>query len=185
MSKPINIAIIGFTKCGTNSLERYLRKKYRRSIVMRTDSVYVSTIKWKALKNQYHNWRLIAITRNPIDRIHSMAQYYPELRDMTLKEIIDSKEILPEVNNVIEQCNYEKHIKIFEEKYDVKVEVVKLEDMIKLSDFPRLQVTEDTIKWSEEDYEYIKNRLQGACYNCGSNSWRTAQQCITCGSCKH
>ena len=160
MTKKINIAIIGFTKCGTHSLEHYLKKKYPKSIVERTESTYEITKKHKILKPYWSadkskpyfcEWKIMAITRNPIDRIHSLHQHCPDLKGLPVKELLTKK--------VECDCNYAKYVKTFEEREGVKVEVVRLEDMVKLKDFPHSNISKNQIKWSKKDYDYVNQFL--------------------------
>ncbi len=157
MKRPKNIVIVGFTKCGTRSLEHYLYKKhgkYRKFSVIRTENTYEETKKGFLLKNVWADWKVMAITRKPIDRIHSAHQTLPGWQDHTIEELINSE--------LITQSHYDFYIKKLAKKYGVEVDVVRLEDMIKLPDFPHINESPEKNKWSKEDYDKVQNALDKA-----------------------
>jgi hypothetical protein len=159
-------AVIGFPKCGTKSLVDYLKVKYFGCETIRPETVYKDF-------NPKHEWKkkgyqCVAIIRNPIERIHSGHQYFPHLRNLSVKDLLAGNWPHSERDqgvgfaDCIEQSDYQKYINKFESEYDVKVNVYQLEDLVTDSEFPQINKSTYNVKWSDEDLQYVKDKLKSA-----------------------
>ena len=132
----------------------WLKKKKSGVIVARPENVYTCEGKWE-------DYDFVAITRNPVDRIKSGIQYWPEFtkiyREKGIEEVLKGNKRYFGVGfgDPIEQSNYDKYIKNFEKIYNKKVKVYKFEELIKDPDFPHVNESETKIDFTDEDISII------------------------------
>ena len=102
--------ILGFSKCGTTSLSRWLHCSH-------PEIGYSGTEEY--LKN-YSKCRPVFILRNPVDRIWSMYCYHGIFKRMSFEEMLNFKSDKYQnvgCNDCIEQSDYLKYIEPFKQ-YD-------------------------------------------------------------------
>ncbi len=160
-------AVIGFPKCGTMSLVEWLKKKYPNDTISRPENIYIDV----RMPKQYEKWYEIdcwAITRDPVSRIKSGIQYWPEVtkryNEKGIRGVLEGFKRYENVGfkNPIQQSNYDYYVKKFERERGAYVRVVKFEDMIKDSDFPHINESNTKIKLPDSDIEIIKRELEKA-----------------------
>lgn len=159
-----HLIIVGFPKCGTVSLEKYLKRKYPEP----DTSVVRFEYAWKregakACEEKHSNKRPVIIVRNPVDRIWSAFRYFEFYKKMSLEEFLKNKvdhDGRLGTGDPIECSDYQKWI---DKWMHLNPIVVKLETMIVLGNFPNENPTEGRAgNWptlSNEDTELITNKL--------------------------
>ena len=158
------IVIMGFPKCGTTSLLKYLEVKYTKEIAKEAGFYphdydnKISRREWcyqpfeeqvKRFKHEFgdpKDFRLVFIIRDPVERIwpgwEAWNHYYKGMTfeqylNLETSEYDDGLSYLGEVNP-IKQVNYWKWITPWMEKYSSKlVEVYTLEGLAPHPDFPQ------------------------------------------------
>lgn len=161
------VAIVGFPKCATMSLAVYSKQIYPGSKVTRPENIY-EDLRGPHIQEKWQEYICMAITRNPIDRIKSAIQYWPEMlkiyNEKGIEGVLKGKRNYRGVgvDNPIEQSNYQKYITKFERNKGVKVEVYRFEDLIKDKAFPHINESGTKIKLTKHDIDTIKERLEKA-----------------------
>lgn len=162
------IAVIGFSKCGTMSMVGYMKNKFPEATVSRPENIYVDH-RGPHEQEKWHEMDVIAITRNPIDRIQSSIRYWPQVRklydDGGIPKLLSGVKNYINVGfrDPIEQSNYDKYIRLFEKQHACHVKVYKFEDMIKDKEFPHINESPDsTFKLTKDDRTEIQKRLDEA-----------------------
>jgi len=113
--------VVGFPKCGQNSLIEYLRVKYNLPVVGRDGAPLVtkSEFIWhydafeKMETWEGRGYKCVIIRRNPADRIWSSYNYFGYKEKMRFEEYLDLEgysKLLGE-ENPIKQSNYDYWIK--------------------------------------------------------------------------
>jgi len=142
------------------SLALWSKQKYPGSNITRSENI------WNCDGKNWNKYHCMAITRDPIQRIKSGIQYWPEIEKIYNDKGID--EVLKGIDrydgvgfgNPIKQSDYDRYIEIFENKFDVKIEVYRFEDIIKDNNFPHINESNKKIKLSNYDIGVIKDRLK-------------------------
>lgn len=152
--------ILGFIKCGQNSMAEYLRRRYnlplideegnrvikRREIACRKDAI-------EEFVRDFDNYTPVFITRNPVQRIWSAYHYLGYNTRMSFEEYLELDEY-NEIHgnmNPIRQSDYNRWIKPFNRYYPI---VVELEEMCKNPNFPRLNITSPETGYGEIPERY-------------------------------
>ncbi len=160
-----HLAVVGFPKCGTVSLEKYLKRKFPEPQI----SVVRFEYAWKrhgvkAYEEKHSNKRPVIIVRNPVDRILSAFRYFEFYKKMSLEEFLKDKvdhDGRLGTGDPIECSDYQKWINKWMHLDPI---VVKLETMRALGNFPNENPTEGRAgEWPtlrKEDTELITNELQ-------------------------
>lgn len=165
--------IIGVKKCGTTSLEKWMRQnKYtckRKESFVNLGQIGSHGIdgygpKWTGMTGaQYYKkhrkgWIPVMILRDPIKRIFSHYHYkqnhqrgdFYEIKDRNLKDALDNH---PEL---VECSNYDKFLDEWSELSPI---ILYFEDVIKWDGFPHETHCECNIKMSAEDEKLIRSKI--------------------------
>ena len=133
--------ILGIEKCGTTSLEKYLKSQGFH--VVREESNYCRWFGVIKFKYQYPNMKAVMIIRDPVERIWSHYNYKHTKQFGDRHEIkCELKEALIKYSWLVDGSNYSKWIKKWE---SVNPIIYKLEELCLLSDFPKENTTHSTI----------------------------------------
>lgn len=120
-------AIVGFQKCGTVSLEAYLKGRFGKDNVIRI----VPELTWmkggsiQFYKKYRHDYRPVIITRNYQEMLKSAYNYYPEFRSWKYDTFMRAPP----------WKSYDDEIKAFETFHPI---VLSLEEMKKNPNFPHM-----------------------------------------------
>ena len=147
--------IIGGRKCGTTSLEIFL--KIKGYDIVRREQLFTKNDGFDLYSHEFSDRQPILILRNPVDRAYSDWKYAIQkkrtelnYRDYCLLENYDPG--LGELNP-LEQSNYKKWFK----NWNINLDIFQLQDMQKIKDFPKINSTEGEI--SKEDRNYTEDKL--------------------------
>ncbi len=138
--------IPGFPKCGSSSLEKYLKDK--GFDIIREESIYRNSLGIPKYKLQYPNYQTLFVMREPIQRIWSHYNYKRYYQKGDRNEIFCSfEEALEKHPEIVDPSDYEKWLKKWQ---STKPVIVKLEDLIKINDFPMINTTEKNLISNEQ-----------------------------------
>lgn len=163
----MKFAVVGFPKCATMSMVEYLKRQNPKCEVSRPENIYEEPKK-PHLVQRWREWECVVITRNPIDRIHSAHQYFTELRQNSVHNIISGKFHNSKnyfnvgAGNLVAQSNYEYYIQRFERYHGVRIKRYRFEDLIGDPDFPRINESEFKVKWTDQEKQYVQDKLDKA-----------------------
>lgn len=149
MKQMNKFVIVGFPKCGQNSLIEYLRAKYnlpvtdnsgsplvtKSEFIWKTDAVEQMT-KWDA-----KGYKCVIIKREPVDRIWSSYYYFGYYTKMSYENYLEIRgyhRTLGEENPLL-QSDYDHWI---DRLKSFKPLVYDLEEILKESSFPVINKTE-------------------------------------------
>ena len=82
-----HLAVIGFPKCGTVSLEKYLKRKFLDISVIRYEAIWLR-VGVQEYEEKHNNKRPVIIVRNPVDRIWSAFRYFNFYKTMSLEDFL-------------------------------------------------------------------------------------------------
>lgn len=129
--------VIGFIKCGQNSLQKFLHKKYPYAWVERAE------LTWKIngpdeFRERYEEFTPFIITRDPVERIWSSYWYFSVINTKESYSEWLTNGLAKKVNHVgatnpIAASDYELFIDYWKE---LKPVVLRLEDMQSHPNFP-------------------------------------------------
>jgi hypothetical protein len=125
--------IVGFPKCGTQSLEKFLSDKGHD--VVRTELVYMDNGIEEHLQH-YSQYRTVFITRDPEERMKSLYffdHFHLEMSYEEFKKTTHTRGINFGVQTPETCCDYEKYIKQWSQFNPL---VFKLENLKNLQGFP-------------------------------------------------
>ena len=147
--------IIGGRKCGTTSLELFL--KIQGFDVVRREQLFTKNDGFKLYEQEFYDRQPILILRNPIDRAYSDWKYARQEKRTELNyrdycELENYNAGLGELNP-IKQSNYKQWFK----NWNITLDIFQLEDMQKVKDFPKINSTDGEI--SEYDRNYTEDKL--------------------------
>ncbi len=165
MDKTIPYIIIGVQKCGTTSLEKWMKKnKYnvkREEVLVQAGDVggYQETGGIETYEGAYYHRTPILILRDPIKRIFSQYHYKQnhqqgdpyEIFENTLEKALDNH---PELLNA---SNYEEYITKWKQ---FKPIILYFEDVIKWKDFPWETQCDCGAKMTKEDERIIRSHIK-------------------------
>lgn len=138
--------ILGIEKCGTVSLEKWLKVNFNCNVV-REESIYCRWFGVIKYKLQYPKYVPIIITRDPVKRIYSHYIYKRYNQKGDRREInCDLKTALVKHPEIVNASNYSKWIKKWKSTEPI---ILQLEVMQKLDGFPK----ENTTKSTMSDYD--------------------------------
>jgi len=152
----LKYVIIGGRKCGTTSLEVFLNMQGFN--VVRREQLFTKTDGFKLYCQEFSDYRPILILRDPTERAYSDWKYAVQEKRTKLNYrdyCLDKNNYNPglgELNPII-QSQYTKWFK----NWNLKIEVMTLEDMKKVQGFPKLNNTDGEI--SDEDRIWTQDRL--------------------------
>ncbi len=133
MDKNAKYVVVGFPKCGQNSLVTYLtRQGYD---VVRDDQIWRSNSRQR-IDDRYPDRIPIIITRDPVEMIWSSYNYWYYKDAMSFEKYLDYR-VQREGNigyeNPLDNADYEKHINKFLDKKPI---MFKFEEMLTIPGFP-------------------------------------------------
>jgi len=147
--------IIGGRKCGTTSLELFLKMKGYD--VVRREQLFTKKDGYKIWKHEYSDREPILILRNPIERAYSDWKYAKQEKrtELNYRDYCELKNYNPSLGelNPLKQSKYYNWFK----KWDMKIYIVSLDQMIKTQGFPKLNSIDGKI--SIKDRKWTKEKL--------------------------
>jgi len=148
--------IVGFQKCGINSLIKHYRKQYGESASIHATEDITSpdcVEKFQVFQNTHFP---VAITRNKVDAVWSMYTYFGYYKTMTIQEFlaINKPHAFWQNENPLFRVDYEYHLSKLE---DYGLVVLKLEDMGDL--FPKENTTKANVKRTDVHDVIIQKAL--------------------------
>ena len=133
LDKSKKYIIVGFPKCGQNSLQIYLQKLgydvERRDIIWRSNAA-------EKIQQSHPDRIPIIVTRDPVEMIWSSYWYWAYKDIMSIPQYLRYRTDVESTlgfENPAEHADYEKHIHKFVEYEPI---VLKFEDLVKLDGFP-------------------------------------------------
>ena len=146
------------------SLVEWLKSQYPDENITRPENIYIESRVGLYEMPNYRKDKFVAITRDPLDRIMSGISYFEELRDKPIEIILNMQ--IPNQQrymNVgfadpIGQSNYDYFIQKYQQRHMISIDVYRFEDMIG-KEFPHINKTKNKRKWTKQEIEYIKKRL--------------------------
>ncbi len=147
---PPKFVIVGFPKCGQNSLIEYLRTKYNLPVVGRDGSPLVTKSEFIWHYDAFEKmetwagrgYKCVIIKRDPVERIWSSYNYFDYRSKMTFEEYLNLEgytKLLGE-ENPLKQSKYDYWIK----KLNLYTPLVfDLEELKKDKQFPWVNENED------------------------------------------
>ena len=134
-----DLCIVGFPKCGTVSLEKFLQAKGHHTT--RAELAWTDT-GVAYFEKHYSQYRPVFITRNPADRIWSGYHYFNLYQSYTFKEILSGK-ISTKYDDMgmrdpIEQSDYATYIKPWEKLDPI---ILSMEEMADVEGFGKENIT--------------------------------------------
>jgi len=154
--------IIGGRKCGTTSLEVFLNMQ--GFDVVRREQLFTKNDGFKLYNQEFSEFTPIVILRNPVDRAYSDWKYatqkkrsecFDKKRPLRYREYCLKENYNPGLGelNPLVQSKYSKWFM----NWDIKIQIMNLEDMKKVKGFPKLNTTEGEI--SKEDRKWTQDKL--------------------------
>ncbi len=152
-----HFCIIGMPKCGTVSLEQYLKERFPGQEARRIEQVWKGNIEEVKEKRNPSEWHYVIILRDNVERIWSGYHYFQMAKTMTLEAYLkyELANTRMGVSNPIKQADYSHWLKVWESLEPI---VVTLEDMMKLDGFPHSNKT-DRPDMTESDRVLISSYL--------------------------
>lgn len=159
----MDFTIIGLPKCGTTSLQRYLKDQNPESQVTKLESIYDPNA--LPVYEQFHKGTPIIITRKPWDKLWSGYHYFSFHKRMTFEEFLDSKN--PDLQNLgfakpLEDCDWRPYAEPFKE---YGFQTFTLDFKKAAEGFPHIKKTSDARgqnipKISDEHKDLVIQRLR-------------------------
>jgi len=140
-----NLIIVGTPKCATNSLEQYLRDRFKGQEVRRIEVIWRGQdgVDDTVYRFPPDKWQYIITLRDNVERIWSNYHYFQMNDKMSLEDYLkyDHSEFSTVgIGNPIKQGQYGYWIH-FWRKYDPII--LTIDDMNELPNFPHLNKTSD------------------------------------------
>lgn len=109
--EPRDFVIIGFPKCGTTSLQRYMTKKYPSVCTHRNEIIYSNRCS-RIWSDRFSQCIPVIVTRDPIERIWSAYRYYSWTRSIPFEKWVANIDPInmTGTTNPIESIKYGKFI---------------------------------------------------------------------------
>ena len=141
--------IMGFQKCGINSIIKWYTNKYPDWVSTIHTTEDITSVNCLPTYEPFRDTHFpVVIVRNPVDAIWSMYWFFGYHKNHTLEKFleIDKPSIQYGNENPCNRVDFEYHLSKFDGFEDVVVH--KLEDM---PDIPHLNKTEDMFKQNNMD----------------------------------
>lgn len=135
-------AIIGFPKCGTVSLEEYLKRDKKNEVIRVVPEIAWLPNAHRTYKAYYSEYTPVLITRDPFDRLWSAYRFYTFFHGVTWEEFLngnDPRYHFIGCSKIKGKWDYTPHINRFAEWNPL---VFSLEEMQKRPDFPHNNKTD-------------------------------------------
>ena len=147
--------IIGGRKCGTTSLEIFL--KMQGFDVERREQLFTKTDGYDLYSHEFPDREPILILRNPVDRAYSDWKYAVQEKrtELNYRDYCELDNYHPSLGelNPLKQSNYKQWFK----NWNIVMDIFQLEDMQKVKGFPKINSTDGKI--SEFDRNYTEDKL--------------------------
>ena len=154
--------IIGGRKCGTSSLEVFLNMQGFN--VVRREQLFTKNDGYDLYNLEFSDYQPVLILREPIDRAYSDYKFAVQEKRpkcFNKKGVLSFREYCLLENydpgmgelNPLKQSNYKKWF----DNWNMKIDIMTLEDMKKVKGFPKLNSVEGKI--SKEDRAWTKDKL--------------------------
>jgi hypothetical protein len=132
-----HFCIVGMPKCGTVSLEKYLKDRFPGKEARRVEQVWKESSVERVVKQRPpEEWHYVIILRDNIERIWSGYHYFDYVNQMSLEEYLNydvTKSYRMGIANPIKQADYGHWLKVWSVVDPI---VVTLEEVSKLPGFP-------------------------------------------------
>jgi len=143
--------IIGFSRCGTTALSRYMHCSHPEIAYEGITDYYIK---------HYTNHQPVFLLRDPVEKLWSMYNYFLFFKNLSYDDFLNysnKRDINIGGYDIIGQCDYEKYIEPFRKFNPI---VYKLEDMVKLPDYPSDPRGKNTKKVDPQFRTIVLNRLE-------------------------
>jgi hypothetical protein len=144
-----NICIVGIPKCGTVSLETYLKERFPDKEVRRIEQIWKGKEGIEKALDKFPDWHYVIILRDNSERIWSNYYFFQMNKTMTLEEYLNfHSDIFKRLgeSNPIKQGNYGHWLKIWSKVNPI---IITLEDAKQLENFPHENKTGDKKTYPE------------------------------------
>lgn len=163
--KQMKYVIIGFTKCGTTALEKYM--KDNGEDVVRNEVLFYSgengsynpDVDGREFYDKHYSDRIpILIMRDPIKRIFSQYHYKQRHQKGDIYEIKENnlKDALNNHYELLTASDYDRYLELWKDKKPI---ILYFEDVIKWDNFPHENKCNCGIKPTEKEINLIKNSI--------------------------
>ena len=148
--------ICGFTKCGSTSLEQYIRNKGYD--IERRESFF-----WDrpdTIRRLFSGRKVILITRDPVERTwshYNYKRYHQEGDRMQIK--CSFEEAMEKHPEIWQHSMYDKYITNFKELQDEWPIIFKFENLIKIPDYPHLTKSTYSEELTPERKKLIMDKI--------------------------
>lgn len=135
-------------KCGTVSLQKYLKERFGTEAV-RVEQIWKEGSVERILQQRPpEEWHYVIILRDNVKRIWSNYHYFDHYDKMTLEEYLnyDIHGYRMGIANPIKQADYNKWLEVWS---PLKPIIVYLEDMQKMDGFPHMNKTGERREYPE------------------------------------
>jgi hypothetical protein len=148
-------------KCGTVSLEQYLKDRFPGKEARRIEQVWKGNVERVLDDRPPNEWHYVIILRDNVERIWSNYYYFDMYDKMTLEEYLnyDIHGYRMGIANPIKQGNYGHWLKVWQPLDPI---IVTLEQVSKLDGFPHMNKTSQRREYpdiTQEDRELITSYL--------------------------
>lgn len=149
-------------KCGTVSLQAYLKTRFPGKEAVRVEQIWkADRVRDVSDKRPESHWHYVIILRDNVERIWSNYHYFDMYDKMTLEEYLqyDINGTRMGIANPIKQGNYGHWLKIWEPLNPI---IVTLEEMSKMEGFPHMNKTgerRDYPEMKQSDRDLISSYL--------------------------
>jgi len=129
-----DIVILGAWKCGSSSLEAYLRKEHPDKEVAKNEIFYMpdGRLNFQNLPDTHY---YVILQKNKDRFYHSIHEYF--FPHKTFKEVMSLKNVKNSGMSVVELADWERHIERWTNKVK-HLHILWLEDMATIEGFPHL-----------------------------------------------
>jgi hypothetical protein len=146
-------------KCGTVSLEKYLKERFPGKEARRIEQVWKNALERVTTQRPPEEWHYVIILRDNVKRIWSGYHYFKFSNQMTLEEYLNhghNESNRMGAVNPIEQADYGKWLDVWSSLDPI---TVYLEDMVEMDGFPHDNKTIDLPEMTEKDRDMISSYL--------------------------
>lgn len=153
--------IIGCRKCGTTSLEKFMKNE--KLDVIREERLFTRTDGFDVWKGLYSDRRPVIILRDPVERAWSDYCYQKymksEASSLSLEEKCEEKRYDPVMGdrNIIMQSRYEQWLKPWRKAEPV---IYRLEEMKKIPEFPHEWKNDQKREMTQKDRKTLEGYLE-------------------------